>query len=134
MEKMDIWNFKIKDIELSFTKKRIIFGIIFFVIFAIVLGFGFSSFISEEGYFLAGPFVTSLILLVVGSFLLPAKVTTTPKFSRKLTIGAFIFSIVMSYIIVELLNRNYLFTIHPRATTTKLHNYTNASFGIFNNN
>ncbi|MCL2355191.1 MAG: sulfatase-like hydrolase/transferase [Oscillospiraceae bacterium] len=105
--------FNFKNIKLELNKKNCIIALVFFVFFGLLLAFNFRLFI-EDGSFDIPAFIGAIMLLFLTSSMLAVKITFPSRVNRIVTILVFVASIVFSYVIMELLNRNYLFDIYFR--------------------
>ena len=99
--------------KISTNKKRIIISSVVLVITILLIVFNYKSYIINNNfnYFL---FLLSIITCILSCALLAIKLEIPQKIQIIISIIATIASIVFSYIIIELLNKNNLFDLYIR--------------------
>lgn len=102
--------------KISTNKKRLISSILIFIITTLFISFNYKAYIIDNtfDYIL---FSLSIILCILSSALFAIHIETSNKLKIMFSIFSLIASIVFSYIIIELLNKNDLFDLYIRRLT-----------------
>jgi len=104
-------NKEIRLMEITSTKKRIIWSSIFCIILLIVVALNYKLYIVGKKFNIP-LFSLSLFLPVLFSFLFAVKMKFKGKFNKYFTIVALLLSAFLSYIMIELLGKNNMFGIY----------------------
>jgi len=99
--------------KISTNKKRLIISSIILVITILLISFNYRSYIIDNNFNYLF-FSLSIIISILASALFSIKVETSNKIQIIISIISLIASIVFSYIIIELLNKNDLFDLYIR--------------------
>lgn len=105
--------------SVTFNRKCVILSSIFCIILLGIISFNYRLYIIDNKLNIQ-LFVFSLILPILFLFLFSVKLNFKEKINKCITIISFILSVFLSYIVIELLNKNNMFDITLKRTIFNL--------------
>lgn len=95
------------------NKKRVIMSSIILILLLTLILLNYDAYIMEES-FNSMVFVLSILSTIISCILFAIKIDYKDKYNMCITIVSFTLSILFSYIVIELLNQNNLFSIYSK--------------------
>lgn len=123
--------------KISTNIKRIIISLIILIILLSIILINFKGYIIDDTFNVL-TFVLSILACIFSCILFAVKIDFNKKANKYISILVFIISILCSYIIIELLNQNILFSLYRKRLIFNfiviifLHLFTYAIFGKLN--